>query len=161
VPKRQNIRRRPNQYTVDGEWPHAHLEPSVPAEYAQGFARNLAEATAGLSLRKIARTADLDPMTIRAILRGESWPDMASVGKLEAAYRRLLWPADSTRRKIMSDALGDDPQTVRGRLETALDEAVDMLEAAWEAHYGTPMTDKPRSRAAPSPGEESDDSPPD
>lgn len=112
IPKRQNVRNRPLDYVVSGIWPHAQLEPSVPAAFAQAFARNVFDATRRMSLREIARTAELDPMTVRALLRGERYPDTVSVGKLEAAYRRLLWPSDDERLAILASVLdgGGSPQ---------------------------------------------------
>lgn len=137
MPRRQNTRRRPLDYLVDGTWPDARLDSSIAAEYAQVFAKRLREAAGDQSLREIGRRSDLDPMTIRALLRGESWPDMVSVAKLEGAYRVLLWPRDAERRRILRDVLGEDPETQREVEDRQLVDAAEAVNAAWAARFGT------------------------
>jgi hypothetical protein len=97
----------------------------------------------GQSLREAARSADLDPMTVRAVLRGDRFPDSVSITKLELAYRRLLWPADSERRRVIREIAGDDPELVRERTERQLLDALDTLAASWEAFTGTPFATDP------------------
>ena len=139
IPKRQNTRTRPIEYVVSGQWPNAELEPSVPAEYAQAFARNVLTTTAGQSLRQIAHSADLDPMTVRGLLRGDRFPDTVSVSKLEAAYRALLWPRDSERRRILREVLGEEPEIARViESEQPLDSYLAMARL-WENHFGYPL----------------------
>jgi len=103
MPKRQNTRPRPVDYVVNGEWPCAELEPFAPALFAQSFALRLRDTMGGRSLRETARSCDLDPMTVRAFLRGERFPDSVSITKLEVAYNRLLWPTDSERRRVIRE----------------------------------------------------------
>lgn len=91
-----------------GEWPEAELEPFAPAIHAQTFALHLLRAMNGAGLRETARAADLDAMTIRKIIRGESFPDSVTITKLEMSYRRTLWPSEATRRRVMRDLLDQD-----------------------------------------------------
>lgn len=112
MPKRQNTKQRPIDYVVNGGWPHAELEPFAPALFAQSFARNLHAAMGGRSLRETARSCDLDPMTVRAILRGERFPDSVSITKMELAFKRLLWPGDSERRRVMREMVSS--RTLQG-----------------------------------------------
>lgn len=101
MPRRRNIKQRPIDYVVSGDWPHAVLEPSVAAAYAQELARNLRRVTEGLTLRQAAQLAGLDPMTIRALLNGYTWADTVSVAKLEHGFDQLLWPSDRSRRALL------------------------------------------------------------
>lgn len=143
IPKRQNTKPRPLDYVVRGEWPNAELHTFAPALFAQSFARRLEEAMGGQSLREAARRCDLDPMTVRALLRGERFPDSVSITKLELAYRKLLWPADSERRRVLREIAGDDPDITQDRTERQLFEALDALASSWEAHTGTPFASDP------------------
>ena len=143
IPKRQNTKPRPLDYVVSGEWPHAELQVFAPALFAQSFAQRLEVAMDGQSLREAARMCDLDPMTVRALLRGERFPDSVSITKLELAYRRLLWPADSDRRRVIREIAGDDPEVERERTERQLFVALDALAASWEDFTGTPFATDP------------------
>lgn len=91
-----------------GEWPEAELEPYAPAIHAQTFALHLLRAMNGAGLRETARAADLNPMTIRRIIRGETFPDSVTITKLEMSYRRTLWPSEATRRRVMRDLSDQD-----------------------------------------------------
>lgn len=101
MPKRRNTKQRPIDYVASGEWPHAVLEPSLAAAYAQEFARNLRRVTQDMTLRQAAQVAGLDPMTIRALVNGYTWADTVSVAKLEFGFDQLLWPRDGTRRALL------------------------------------------------------------
>lgn len=134
---------RPIDYVIRGEWPYAVLQPFAPALFAQAFAQRLQTAMGGQSLREAARRCDLNPMTVRAFLKGERFPDTVSITKLELGYRTLLWPADSERRRVIREIAGDDPQITRERTERQLFEALDALAATWETVTGTPFATDP------------------
>lgn len=61
---------------------------------AQNLARALAAAAeaADLSIRQLARDADLQHTTVLGLLSGTRWPDFVTVVKLEDALRVDLWP---------------------------------------------------------------------
>jgi hypothetical protein len=101
VPRRRDTKQRPIDYVASGDWPHAVLEPSLAAAYAQELARNLRQVTEGMTLREAAHLAGLDPMTIRALLNGYTWADTVSVAKLELGFDQLLWPGDDSRRALL------------------------------------------------------------
>lgn len=89
-----------------GEWPEAELEPFASAIYTQTFVCHLLEAMNGAGLRETARAADLSPMTILRIIRGETFPDSVTITKLEVCYQRVLWPSDETRLRVMRELRG-------------------------------------------------------
>jgi transcriptional regulator with XRE-family HTH domain len=45
------------------------------------------------SQREIARITGVDRATIGTVLAGTSWPDLATIAKLEIGLGRRLWPA--------------------------------------------------------------------
>lgn len=71
-------------------WPD---EPSTDpvGEAARRFALNLKAAIGERSVREVAREAGLDEGTIRKVLRGESWPDLRTIWKLESALDLPLY----------------------------------------------------------------------
>lgn len=60
--------------------------------YAAEVSRRLAAAVDGRSLRDVAAEADLDHTTLWAVLRGDRWPDLVTLAKLESALGVRLWP---------------------------------------------------------------------
>ena len=78
-------------------WPN---EPSADAdvEVARRLAVNLGDAIAGRSIREIGRIAGVDPVAIGRVLRGETWPDLQTVARLEAGLASDLWPQGTARR---------------------------------------------------------------
>lgn len=132
MPPRQNVRTKPLEYLRGGTWPDAELEPYPPAVFAQVFSRNLRAVVGSLSLREVGRRAELNARTVQLLLTGQSWPDMVSVSKLEAAFGQLLWPRDSERLLTIRALRGDDPVTPREVEFRRLMDAADALETAWE-----------------------------
>ncbi len=132
VPKRSNVRRRPVDYILRGAWPLAELEPSVPANYAQIFARNLSIAIGEFSLREIGRRAGLSGQTIQKLEDGESWPDTVSVAKLEYAFKSLLWPSDQERQLIFREVrpivVRSDSVAVRENQRRELERIISVVE---------------------------------
>lgn len=129
VPARRDVRTSPRSYVATGRWPDAVLERFVPAQFAQVFVRNLLDVADGLSVREIGRRADLSHRTVQLLLSGESWPDMVSVAKLEAAFHSLLWPRDAERLTWIDPS--DDPHTAEERALAELERAGDSLDRAW------------------------------
>lgn len=136
--------RRPVDYVLSGNWPNAELGESLPAEFAQIFARNLSLMTAGNSLRDIGRRAQLSPQTIQFLQLGETWPDMVSVVKLEIVFRTILWPSDRERRLAILTSLRselvDEVEATRSRLE-AFSDSVDLL---WDDFFKLHPTEIPK-----------------
>jgi len=71
--------------------------PDVPAadpsaEVARRFALNLRAAIGDISLRAAEKVTGVDHSTIQAILRGQTWPDLDTIAKLENGFGVSLWP---------------------------------------------------------------------
>jgi hypothetical protein len=86
----------PHTYTT-GEWPQdAEAGADVPpgVHYALLLARALHEAGAarGLSHRAMSLQAGLNPTAVGRIVRGELYPDLATIARLEAALQKDLLP---------------------------------------------------------------------
>ncbi|MGH3704128.1 MAG: helix-turn-helix domain-containing protein [Agromyces sp.] len=73
------------------DWPDGQAGDPI-ARVAQKFTLNLLEAIGDRSVRAVARDAGIDHATLLAILAGRSWPDLATIGKLERALETNLWP---------------------------------------------------------------------
>lgn len=101
VTQRRNVLSAPSRYVRSGSWPEASLEPFPPAVMTQVFCRNLSAAIGNLSMREVARRAEINPRTLRLLLEGESWPDTVTVVKLEVAFNQLLWPTDRDRLEVL------------------------------------------------------------
>jgi transcriptional regulator with XRE-family HTH domain len=67
--------------------------------YAQGFALRLESSIGDRPVRDVARASELSHSTLLAILRGERWPDMVTIAKLEEALHTNLWPGPEIRKK--------------------------------------------------------------
>ncbi|GAA0430064.1 helix-turn-helix domain-containing protein [Leifsonia naganoensis] len=79
----------PNAGDIDG-WPTRKRSDPV-SETARIFSNNLRAAIDGWGYRELGRAAGLDHNTIRKILAGESWPDLATIARLERVLGPL-WP---------------------------------------------------------------------
>lgn len=75
------------------DWPNERCKDPV-AEQARQLVINLREAMAQRSIREIASITGVDRATIGAVLQGKSWPDIATLAKLEHALGPL-WPMKS------------------------------------------------------------------
>lgn len=117
---------------VSGEWPFAELDPSIPADLAQGFAVSLQSALEYESVVQVAIRAGLSNRTIYSLLAGETWPDVVSITKLETTLERLLWPRDAVRRlAILNNAYRDPPRAELEELRQLMDASRE-LELRWE-----------------------------
>ena len=88
--------RPPAQWLRTGqEWPEGKLQSDAPIEAirTQLFARALAGAMAerGLSGRQAAGVCGVDQRTVSRLLTGASYPDIATLARMEAGLDRQLW----------------------------------------------------------------------
>ncbi|WP_146184904.1 hypothetical protein [Agromyces badenianii] len=79
------------------DWPDGQSDDPI-ARVAQQFVLNLVDAIGEQSVRAVSREAGIDHATLLAVLAGRSWPDMATIGKLERALSRNLWPTGVSYR---------------------------------------------------------------
>jgi transcriptional regulator with XRE-family HTH domain len=82
-----------------GLWPRAELSEGGYVLYAQEFARRLEDAIGSTPIRVLARDATVSHSTVLAVLRGERWPDMVTIAKLEDALEVDLWPGPEIRAR--------------------------------------------------------------
>lgn len=77
--------------TFSAAWPD---EPCVDpiAEVARGFTLRLVAALDGRSLRSLRNTAGIEHTTVSAIINGATWPDLATIARLERGLDVDLWP---------------------------------------------------------------------
>lgn len=96
---------------VPEEWPYGEVDDTIPAQYARIFAQRLGAAIGDRSFRSVSRAAGVSHRTIAHLVRGESWPDLITIAKLEFALGAVLWPGpellldDLRRLRRESDAL--------------------------------------------------------
>jgi transcriptional regulator with XRE-family HTH domain len=83
-------RPKPNDGAGDG-WPTV-TQPDPINEIARRFVVNVRAVMGDASIRSVAARADIDHNTLRKILRGDTWPDLVVIAKLERAYNKNLWP---------------------------------------------------------------------
>ena len=77
---------------MPSHWPFGEIDGGIPARYAQRFSARLQEAIGTRSYRAIARESGVSHGTISALVRGDTWPDLITIAKLEWALGRVLWP---------------------------------------------------------------------
>ncbi|PWC06567.1 helix-turn-helix domain-containing protein [Mycetocola zhujimingii] len=82
-------RRAPRELCVS--WPN-EVSADPVAEVARRFALSLQAALGNRSQREIARITGVDRATIGTVLAGSTWPDLATIAKLEIGLGRRLWP---------------------------------------------------------------------
>lgn len=82
----------PRAHVVSGEWPEAKLDGDPAAEVAQRLAARLKAAAGEMSLREVEAATGADHDTIARVLRGDTWPDIATVAHLEHGLSADLWP---------------------------------------------------------------------
>ncbi|MGW1196615.1 helix-turn-helix domain-containing protein [Streptomyces sp. NPDC002536] len=92
----------PRAYTT-GEWPHDAVPNDgapVAVHYSLALARALSALVKerGLSQRRASMDAGLSAPTVGRIVRGEVYPDLATLARLEAALQADLYPAGLHRR---------------------------------------------------------------
>jgi hypothetical protein len=88
--------RIPQAYTT-GDWPHdAEPEPDapLPVHYSLALARALDDLCArrDWSHRAMSLAAGVAPNAVGRIVRGEVYPDLATLARLEAAVEEPIYP---------------------------------------------------------------------
>ncbi|MDI5971408.1 helix-turn-helix transcriptional regulator [Streptomyces sp. SL13] len=108
--------KKPSSFVVDGNWPHAVMEPHRGALVAQVIARNLAEVITeqGISANALAQKSGVNRQVVTNVLRGSVWPDILTVVDLEGALGVLLWP-DHTQWQIPEPRLPGTGGAQEGR----------------------------------------------
>lgn len=99
---------------MPSHWPFGEIEQGIPAKYAQRFSARLQEAIGTRSYRAIARESGVSHGTISALIRGDTWPDLITIAKLEWALGRVLWPGQD----IFLDELEELRREHIARLQT-------------------------------------------
>jgi len=61
-------------------------------EVARQFVRNLNAVIDGRSNRAIEKVTGVNDDTLASIRKGESWPDLDMIARLEKAFGVVLWP---------------------------------------------------------------------
>ncbi len=92
MPRRSGIDGPPRSYATGGNWPNGEIDGPLAARYAQAIALSVVNAMGNLSQRELARRADVRNTTVRDLLLGETWTDLVTLAKLEAALGVSLWP---------------------------------------------------------------------
>ncbi len=100
--------RIPRTYT-EGEWPHAAIpsaDAPLPVHYALALARALDDLCARRrqSHRALSQAAGLAPNSVGRIARGEVYPDLATLARLEAAVEEPIYPQGLYRALRRPDA---------------------------------------------------------
>ncbi|KPI02928.1 helix-turn-helix domain protein [Actinobacteria bacterium OK074] len=103
----------PLTYTT-GEWPrHAVANPDAPVgvHYSLVLARTIADIAERekLSHRAISRKAMLNPTAVGRIVRGELYPDLATLARLEVALQTDLLPPGLFREARQGTSTVDGP----------------------------------------------------
>jgi hypothetical protein len=83
-------RRSPAELSPE-PWPDAPSADPV-AEVARRLVLNLEREIGDRSIRSAAEAAQVDHSTLLGLLRGRSWPDLATIAKLERGLAADLWP---------------------------------------------------------------------
>jgi hypothetical protein len=82
---------RPHPRELAARWPDVAGEDPI-GEVARLFAQNLRSVIGTRSLRAVEDETGVDHTTILAVLDGRTWPDLATIAKLEAGTKTDLWP---------------------------------------------------------------------
>lgn len=82
---------------TEGEWPHEaapEADAPLPVHYSLALARALDDLCArrGCSHRALSLAAGIAPNAVGRIVRGEVYPDLATLARLEAAVEEPLYP---------------------------------------------------------------------
>lgn len=72
-------------------WPTVESTDPI-AEVARKFAVALMDAVGERSIRSVAKDTGLTHSTLVGILAGHTWPDLATIAKLERGVDVALWP---------------------------------------------------------------------
>lgn len=82
---------RPRPWELADDWPDVNSADPI-GEVARQFVLNLRTAIGDRSIRAIAKDAGINHVTLLIVLEGRSWPDLATIAKLERGLGVDLWP---------------------------------------------------------------------
>lgn len=97
----RTLRSHPNQLT--NSWPDAASNDAI-GEAARKFVLNLTQAIGERSIRLVARDSEISHVTLLAILEGRTWPDLATIAKLEEGLNKALWPVRKKGRALAEES---------------------------------------------------------
>ncbi|MDE0132304.1 MAG: helix-turn-helix transcriptional regulator [bacterium] len=120
-------RKHPVTYVAPkGKFPQGPYRSETPPEVflAAGLARRLKDRIEKDSIRHFAHKANLSPQTLVNILRGETWPDLLTIARLEHALERKLWGNEHRKRPIW---LYGDLYTPPGFDKPSMEELLEVL----------------------------------
>lgn len=102
MPNRSKSYRSPRDWLAAGTWPDGSFNHDAPEDVAVAvaIARALQEALEDRNKSRVASDAGIQRSTLYDILDGRSWPDTATLAKLERELDRGLWPAHPTPRLL-------------------------------------------------------------
>ncbi|MGI8937089.1 MAG: helix-turn-helix domain-containing protein, partial [Iamia sp.] len=89
--------RPPRSFAIDTDparWLDAPMPDDVPrhATVTAEIARRVRTALAGTTQEVLADEAGIAPSTISKLTRGEHWPGVQTIARLETAASNALWP---------------------------------------------------------------------
>lgn len=82
---------RPAPAEVSPGWPDRQCD-DPPVEKVRLLALAVTEAMASRSQRSVAGEVGVDYSALSDLLAGRSWPDSATIARLEVGLDRALWP---------------------------------------------------------------------
>ena len=91
--RNQNLK-KPRDYVQRGaQWPTGPLEPNPPPEVrlVRGIVTKLEARNARKDIYETAKRCGLNPQTIYNVLDGKTWPDLATIARLEVHFGVRLW----------------------------------------------------------------------
>lgn len=89
--------RQPKEWLASGTWPEGEFEADAPdvLAFAVAVAASLSRALDGRNKSEVAKDAGITRSTLYDILAGNTWADMVTLGKLQAALGAPLWPDEA------------------------------------------------------------------
>lgn len=88
-------RKTPAEHFDTDAWPDGVTDDPA-ARVAGAFASRLRTAAAGRSYRQLEAVTGVDHTAIAKTLTGATWPDLATIAKLEHGLDTDLWPGRAT-----------------------------------------------------------------
>ncbi|WP_200809762.1 helix-turn-helix transcriptional regulator [Demequina sp. NBRC 110054] len=93
---------------LGSNWPEESISDAA-GEVARLLAIALRDTIDGISLRRASNLTGVDHVTIADILRGDSWPDLITIARLEAGLETTLWPCGLAAR-VATGKAADGPE---------------------------------------------------
>lgn len=72
-------------------WP-SEPSPDPIAEVARRFAVSVQQEMGGRSIRSVADAAGISHVSLLSIFAGRTWPDLATIARIERAMGTDVWP---------------------------------------------------------------------